>query len=152
MLCWKLSQKGSYIMIPRLGDLQLSVFYKHLSESSIQHWLLCWWLYNWLCGRVDLVGLGRLPTYERESPIINQRLGETCQPWLTIHLGEGNSELKPMVRGICWHCPSLLGHGSWTLCSFLCRGAKFGLSGCSVPAFPSWLSSTFLRIVSGLWP
>ena len=66
--------------------------------------------YNQASSRwVELVSLGRLPTYERGTLIINPRVGETRQPWLATYLGEGNPEF--MVRGICWHCPSLLGHG-----------------------------------------
>ena len=58
---------------------------------------------------VGLISLGCQLTLERGAPIINPWVGETRQPWLATHLGEGKSEFKPMVRGICWHCPSLLG-------------------------------------------
>ena len=63
-------------------------------------------------GRVGLVSLGRLPTLERITPITNPRVEQTRQPWLAIHLGEGNSEFKNIVREICWHCPSLQGQSS----------------------------------------
>ena len=52
-----------------------------------------------------------------------------------------------MVRGICWHCPSLLGHGGCISCYFISRGAQFGFSGCGVSACPSLFSTTFLKIV-----
>ena len=84
---------------------------------------------------------------QRGTPIINSLVGEIHQPWLATYLGEGNSEFKPILRGICWHCPSLLGHGSWISCYFLSRGAQFGLSGCDVSAFSRWFSTTFLKIV-----
>ena len=79
--------------------------------------------------------------------MINPQVGEAHQPWLATHLGEGNSESKPIVRGICWHCPILPGHGSNISCYFLSRGAHFGLTGCDVPATTSWSSTTFLKIV-----
>ena len=63
-------------------------------------------------GRVGLISLGRLPTWESGTPIINPQVGEAHQPWLATHLGERKSDFKPMVRGPCWHCPSLLSHGS----------------------------------------
>ena len=84
---------------------------------------------------VWLIGLGRLTTEERGTPIISPWVGKTNQPCLAIHLGEGNSEFKLMVRGICWHCPSLLVHGSCISCYFPSMGAQFWLSGCGVPAF-----------------
>ena len=61
---------------------------------------------------VKLISLGWLPTCERGTLIINPRVQETRQPWFVAHLREGNSELGPVVRGIFWHCPSLLDCGS----------------------------------------
>ena len=65
--------------------------------------------YSW---RVGLFSLGRLPTEERGTPIINPRAGEACQPSLENHLGTGKSDFKSTARGPCWHCPSWLGHGN----------------------------------------
>ena len=62
-------------------------------------------------GKVELASLGRLPTYERGTPIINPWVREAHQPWLATHLGEGNYGFKPMARGTCWHCSNTLGHG-----------------------------------------
>ena len=99
-------------------------------------------------GRVGHVSLGRLPTFERGTPIINPRIGEARQPWLATHIGDGNSYFKPIARGTCWHCQSLLGHGSWISCHFLSRGAQFGFSGCGVTAFPRWFSTTYIYKIS----
>ena len=61
---------------------------------------------------MGLVDRGWLPSYERGAPIINPLVGEVCQLWLATHIGEGNTDFKPMAREPCWHCPSLLDHGS----------------------------------------
>ena len=61
--------------------------------------------YSW---QVALVGLGWLPNQEKGPPIINPQAGETCLPRLATHVGEGNSEFKPMAKAPSWHCPSLL--------------------------------------------
>ena len=99
---------------------------------------------------VVLVGLARLPTTEKGSPIINPRGGETRQPLLANHLGEGNSELKPIVKGMfSLHCPSLLGHGSWVSCHLTIKGSNMGFQ--DVVFQPSlagfFFSSTFSKIV-----
>ena len=50
--------------------------------------------------------------------MINPWAGEACQTWLATHLGEENSDFKHIARVPCWHCPSLLGHGSCISCFF----------------------------------
>ena len=119
--------------------------YRRKGEGNCMYLAQCNHAYS---GWVELVGLGRLPIWESRTLIINPRVGETRYPWLAIHLGERNSEFKPIVRGICWDCPILLGHGSLISCYFPCRVAKFWLLGCGVPAFPSWFSTTFAKIVT----
>ena len=97
--------------------------------------------YSWFVG---FVSLGRLPTYESGTLIISPQAGEAHQPWLATHLGEGNTDFKPMARGTCWQCPSFLGHDSCCIvlycisCFCLSSGALLGLSGCGMIAFPCW--------------
>ena len=57
--------------------------------------------------RWDSLAFDRLPT-SFSCP----RLGEACQPSLATQLGDGNSDFKPIARGPCWHCPSLLCYSS----------------------------------------
>ena len=46
-----------------------------------------------------LIGLGRLTTYERGTPIGNLRARKPHKPWLATRLGEGNSDFKPWWSG-----------------------------------------------------
>ena len=55
-------------------------------------------------GRVGFNSLGRQPTRERGTLIINPWVGEAHQPWFATYLEEGNSDFKLIVRGPCWHC------------------------------------------------
>ena len=80
--------------------------------------------------------------------IINPpQAGEAHQPWLATHLVERNSHFEPFAGGSMWHCPSLLGYCSRISCYFQSRVAQFRFSGCGVPAFASWYSTTFLTNV-----
>ena len=79
--------------------------------------------------------------------MIDPRVGEAHQPWFATPFGDGNSDIKPMVRRTCWHCLILLCQSNIILCYFLCRGTKFGSSQCDVRASQSKFSTTFLKIV-----
>ena len=51
-------------------------------------------------GQLGLVGLGRLPTLMRGTPIINPWAGDAHQPWLASQLGEENSDFKSIAKGL----------------------------------------------------